>query len=74
MKKLQCSSDIKKMAEKIKYRGRIYYLKDCTIYDARMNVFIPDATNGFLDLYEYFEYFESNQQKKEKNYDETRAN
>lgn len=53
-------NDIKETAEKIKYRGRVYYLKDGTIYDARLNVFIEDATNGFLDLYEYFEYFEPN--------------
>lgn len=58
-------NEIKRTGEKLKYRGRVYYLKDNTIYDARLNIFIPDATNGFLDLYEYFEYFEPNKPAKE---------
>ena len=53
--------EIKCTSEKIKYRGRIYYLKDCVIYDAQLNVIIPDVSNGFLDLYEYFEYFEQSE-------------
>lgn len=54
------ASEMKQAAERLKYNGRIYYLYDGTIYDARMNVFIEQAANGFLDLYEYFEYFPQN--------------
>lgn len=42
---------------RLRYKGRVWYLYQNTVYDADMNVFIPEATNGFLDLYEYFEYF-----------------
>lgn len=44
----------------LRYRGRVWYLYQGAVYDANMDVFIPDATNGFLDLYEYFEYFPQN--------------
>lgn len=53
---------IKDKAEKLKYRGKTYYLYENTIYDAALNVIIEDASNGFLDLYEYFEYFPQNKQ------------
>lgn len=46
-----------KNKQTLKYRGKTYYLYQRSIYDARMNVIIEDAPNGFLDLYEYFEYF-----------------
>lgn len=42
---------------RLRYKGLVWYLYQNTVYDAGMNVFIPEATNGFLDLYEYFEYF-----------------
>lgn len=48
-------------AQKLKYKGKIYYLYDNTIFDSAMNVIVEDATNGFLDLYEYFEYFPPNE-------------
>lgn len=54
------TAELKKEAESLRYRGRTYYLHQGTIYDARMNVIIEEATNGFLDLYEYFEYFPQN--------------
>ena len=53
-------SIIKKEAQRHRYRGRVYYLCNGVIYTQRMEVLIPDATNGFLDLYEYFEYFPQN--------------
>lgn len=40
------------------YRNRPYYLYDNKIYDKDMDIIIPYAENGFLDLFEYFEYFE----------------
>lgn len=51
---------IKEEAQKLKYKGKTYYLYKNTIYDAALNVIIEDASNGFLDLYEYFEYFPQN--------------
>lgn len=51
---------IKDKAQKIRYKGRIYYLYENTVYDAKLNIVIEDARNGFLDLYEYFEYFPQN--------------
>lgn len=51
---------IKKEAQKLKYKGKTYYLHLNTIYDAALNAIIEDASNGFLDLYEYFEYFPQN--------------
>ena len=41
----------------IKYRNQDYYLYCKTIYDKDMNIVIENAENGFLDLYEYYEYF-----------------
>lgn len=49
--------DIKKVAEKLRYKGKTYYLYAGKIYNEDMKVIIEEATNGFLDLYEYFEYF-----------------
>lgn len=42
----------------IEYEGRNYYKYYHKIYDDDMNVIISYAENGFLDLFEYFEYFE----------------
>lgn len=57
-------ADIKAWCHKnkqtIRYQGKIYYLYMNTIYDSNMNEIIPRASNGFLDLYEYFEYFPQN--------------
>lgn len=50
-------NNIKKLAERLRYRGRIYYLYEGVIYNSKLEVVIPEASNGFLDLYEYFEYF-----------------
>lgn len=47
-----------KNKQKTRYRKHIYYLYNNRIYDENMNVFIDNAPNGFLDLFEYFEYFE----------------
>lgn len=47
--------------EKIRYRGKTYYLSDGKIYDNSRNVILENVENGFLDLYEYFEYFEPNE-------------
>lgn len=58
--------NIKKNADRLRYRGRIYYLYAGTIYNSKLEVVIPDASNGFLDLYEYFEYFPQPEIKKEK--------
>lgn len=44
----------------IKYKNQSYYLYCGTIYDKDMNIVISNATNGFLDLYEYYEYFPQN--------------
>ena len=49
--------DIKREAQRLRYRGRTYYLHEGVIYGPDLAVLIPEATNGFLDLYEYFEYF-----------------
>ena len=42
----------------IEYRGRTFYLYLRNIYDEDMNLVIEHAENGFLDLFEYYEYFE----------------
>jgi hypothetical protein len=47
----------KNTEQRLRYRGKMYYLVGNIIYDNKRNVVIPEATNGFLDLYEYFEYF-----------------
>ncbi len=41
-----------------KYRNQTFYLYQRTIYDKDMNIVIEHAENGFLDLFEYHEYFE----------------
>lgn len=41
----------------IKYQNQEYYLYCNTIYDKDMNIIIEYTENGFLDLYEYYEYF-----------------
>lgn len=51
---------IKGEAQKLRYKGRTYYLYQGDIYDAALNVLIAGASNGFLDLYEYYEYFPQN--------------
>lgn len=42
----------------IKYRNEVFYLYQRRIYDNDMNIVIECAENGFLDLFEYHEYFE----------------
>lgn len=44
------------------YRNRPYYLYNKHIYDENMDIVIREAENGFLDLFEYFEYFEKQSQ------------
>lgn len=56
-------SIIKKDAKLLRYRGATYYLYNGVIYDQRLDVIIPEATNGFLDLYEHFEYFPQNKSR-----------
>lgn len=41
------------------YKNKTYYLYNSNIYDSELNLFIANAENGFLDLFEYFEYFET---------------
>ena len=41
----------------IEYQNQRYYLYCKNIYDKDMNIIIENAENGFLDLYEYYEYF-----------------
>lgn len=41
----------------IRYENRDYYLYDRKIYDENMSIVIEYAENGFLDLFEYYEYF-----------------
>ena len=50
----------KQNGKSLKYHGKQYYLFDGNIYDEDMNIIIESAENGFLDLYEYFEYFPQN--------------
>ena len=52
---------VKTESEVTEYRGSTYYLYNFNIYDAELNIFISEASNGFLDLFEYFEYFETAQ-------------
>ena len=47
-----------KYGQTIKYRNKVFYLYQHTIYDKDMNTVIEYAENGFLDLFEYHEYFE----------------
>lgn len=58
--------DIKRQAQRLRYHGSTYYLHAGAIYNHNLDLLIPEATNGFLDLYEYFEYFPQNE-KEEKN-------
>ena len=51
----------KKHGKVKRYKNRDYYLYDNTIYDQNMDILIPYAENGFLDLFEYFEYFPANE-------------
>ena len=53
---------IRNTAEKLEYEGEIYYLYDNQIYNEDMRIIIENASNGFLDLYEYFEYFPQNEE------------
>jgi hypothetical protein len=53
----------RKNKQTLKYRGETYYLYQGAIYDSSMDVIIPKASNGFLDLYEYFEYFPQNKEE-----------
>lgn len=54
-------ADIKEFCIKhglaIRYNNRDYYLYENKIYDMNMDVIVECAENGFLDLFEYFEYF-----------------
>lgn len=52
---------IRNTAEKLEYDGQLYYLYDDQIYNDDMVIIIENAANGFLDLYEYFEYFPPNE-------------
>ena len=49
-----------KNKQTIKYQNRDYYLYQQKIYDEEMNLIIEYAENGFLDLFEYYEYFPQN--------------
>lgn len=40
------------------YRGKRYFLCWGNIYDEERNLIIESPENGFLDLFEYYEYFE----------------
>lgn len=57
MKRADIRAFCRSSGQVIRYKNRDWYLYQVTIYDAGMNAIIPEATNGFLDLYEYFEYF-----------------
>ena len=46
-----------KNKQTIKYHNQDYYLYQHRIYDKDMNLIIEYAENGFLDLFEYYEYF-----------------
>lgn len=50
-----------KHGQMIMYRGKTFYLYLRNIYDADRNLIIEQAENGFLDLFEYYEYFEAPQ-------------
>ena len=47
-----------KHGQTIRYRNEEFYLYQRNIYDKNMNIVIEHAENGFLDLFEYHEYFE----------------
>jgi hypothetical protein len=50
-----------KHKQTVRYQNQDYYLYCSTIYDKDMNIVIENTTNGFLDLYEYYEYFPQNE-------------
>ena len=52
-----------KHGQTIKYKNQDYYLYQRKIYDKDMNVIIEHAANGFLDLFEYYEYFPPDERK-----------
>lgn len=54
---------VKQVAVNTRYRNKKYYLYDNCIFDENMNIVIENATNGFLDLYEYYEYFPQNKER-----------
>lgn len=43
-----------------RYQNQTYYLYNNKIYNKNMEIVIDHAENGFLDLFEYYEYFEPN--------------
>lgn len=47
-----------KHGQTIIYQSEAFYIYMHTIYDKDMNTVIDYAENGFLDLFEYYEYFE----------------
>lgn len=47
-----------KHGQTIEYQGKNWYLYLKSIYDENMNLVIGRAENGWLDLFEYYEYFE----------------
>lgn len=51
-----------KNGQAIEYRGQRFFLYLKNIYDEGMNLVIEHAENGFLDLFEYYEYFEQNEE------------
>lgn len=60
-------ADIKAFCNKhgqtIRYQNQDFYLYDRKIYDKDMNIIIDYAANGFLDLFEYYEYFPPSERK-----------
>ena len=64
LERLYCEkelADIKayciKHGQTIRYQNQDFYLYDRKIYDKNMDIVIEFAENGFLDLFEYYEYF-----------------
>ena len=43
----------------VKYRDQVFYLYNHKIYNQNMEIIIDYAENGFLDLFEFYEYFEA---------------
>lgn len=50
-----------KHGKTVQFRNQPHYLYDRKIYDKDMNIIIEYAENGFLDLFEYYEYFPQNE-------------
>lgn len=42
----------------VRYKNQDFYLYEHKLYDKNMELIIDHAENGFLDLFEYYEYFE----------------